>query len=253
MSGDGLRYSLVVPVWNEAANIGSFCRAAVTQLPPGYEMLVCYDLPEDDTLPALAALPQAAKPERVRLIHNVLGKGARYAIEAGMRAAAAPVVVVTMVDLSDDYRIVGEMVARAEAGAAVVCASRYMPGGRQIGGPWLKGLLSRTAGLSLHRLAGLPTRDPTNSFKAYRADFLGRTTIEGTAGFALALELTVKAHFAGERVEEVPATWRDRTAGKSRFRVAAWLPAYLSWYLWALRRRWLGPGSVYTGQGSRPS
>lgn len=235
-----LRYSVVVPVFNEAQTIGPFCRAVVAELPPGYELLVCYDFPEDNTLPVLASLPPEAKPAQVKLVHNTLGKGARYAIEAGMRAAEAPVVLVTMVDLSDDYRIVDEMIARAEAGAAVVCASRYMPGGRQIGGPWLKGLLSRTAGLSLHWLAGLPTRDPTNSFKAYRRDFLERTPIESTAGFSLGLELTVKAHFSGGRVEEVPATWRDRTAGESRFRLAAWLPKYLRWYLWALRRRWLG-------------
>lgn len=234
-----LRYSIVVPVFNEAGNIGPFCRAVTSELPPGYELLVCYDFPGDDTLPALEALPAAAKPARLRLVHNTLGRGVRYAIEAGMRAAAAPVVLVTMVDLSDDYRAAGEMIARAEAGAAVVCASRYMPGGRQIGGPWLKGLLSRTAGVSLHWLAGLPTRDPTNSFKAYRRDFLMRTPIESTVGFSLGLELTVKAHFAGERVEEVPATWRDRTAGESRFRLAAWLPRYLHWYLWALGKRWL--------------
>jgi dolichol-phosphate mannosyltransferase len=243
MNRDPLRYSVVVPVFNEAANIGLFCRAVVAQLPPGYELLVCYDAPDDDTLPALAVLPAEARPARLRLIHNTLGKGVRYAIEAGMRAARAPVVLVTMADLSDDYRIVDAMVAGAEAGAAVVCASRYMPGGRQIGGPWLKGLLSRTAGLSLHWLAGLPTRDPTNSFKAYRRDFLARTAIESTGGFSLALELTVKAHFGGERVEEIPATWRDRTAGESRFRLAAWLPQYLHWYVWALRRRWLGAGA----------
>jgi hypothetical protein len=129
------------------------------------------------------------------------------------------------------------MVARAEAGAAVVCPSRYVRGGRQIGGPWFKALLSRTAGVSLHWLAGIPTRDPTNSFKAYRRDFLERTPIESEAGFSLALELTAKAHFAGERVEEIPAVWRDRTAGESRFRVAAWLPLYLRWYLWALGQR----------------
>ena len=240
MSHEPLRYSVVVPVFNEAANIGPFCRAVISELPAGFELLVCYDIPEDDTLPALAALPAETKPARLRLVHNTLGRGVRYAIEAGMRAAEAPVVLVSMVDLSDDYRIVGEMIARAEAGAAVVCASRYMPGGRQIGGPWLKGLLSRTAGLTLHGLAGVPTRDPTNSFKAYRRDFLRRTPIESTAGFCLALELTVKAHVGGERVEEIAATWRDRTAGESRFRLLAWLPMYLRWYLWALRRRWLG-------------
>ena len=240
-AGPAPRYSVVVPVFHEAGNIGAFCRAVRASFPPGYELLVCYDVPDDSTLPALAALPAADKPAEVRLVHNTLGRGARWAIEAGMRAARGPLVVVTMVDLSDDYRIVAEMVARAEAGAAVVCPSRYMRGGRQIGGPRLKGLLSRAAGVSLHWLAGLPTHDPTNSFKAYRKDFLERTPIESPAGFALALELTVKAHFAGERVEEIPATWRDRTAGESRFRLWSWLPLYLRWYGWALARRWL-PG-----------
>ena len=100
-----------------------------------------------------------------------MGPGVRYAIEAGFRAAQAPVVLVMMADLSDDFRCVDEMVGRVEAGAAVVCASRYMKGGRQIGGPLVKGLLSRGAGLSLYWLAGLPTHDPTNSFKAYQKRF----------------------------------------------------------------------------------
>jgi glycosyltransferase involved in cell wall biosynthesis len=234
-----LRYSLVVPVFNEAANIGAFCRRAAT-LPSPFELLVCYDFEGDNTLPALDALPASEKPPHVRAVLNTLGKGVRYAIEAGMRAARAPVVVVMMADLSDDFAKVEELVARAEAGADVVCASRYMRGGRQVGGPWLKGLLSRTAGLSLYWACGLPTHDPTNSFKAYRRDFLERVRIESTAGFCLGLELTVKAHFGGGRVAEVPATWHDRAAGASRFRLWKWLPHYLRWYLWAFKKRWWG-------------
>ncbi|HEX4125188.1 MAG TPA: hypothetical protein VHY37_10720, partial [Tepidisphaeraceae bacterium] len=115
----------------------------------------------------------------------------------------------------------------------------YMKGGKQIGGPKLKGLLSRTAGLTLYWLTGLPTHDPTNSFKAYRKEFLDRTPIESTAGFCLGLELTVKAHFAGAKVEEVPASWQDRTAGTSRFKLMKWLPMYLHWYFLAFRKRWL--------------
>ena len=234
-----LDYSLVVPVFNEAENIGPFCRRAAAELPDGYELLIVYDFDEDNTLPALAALPSDRKPAHIRLVRNRLGRGVRWAIEAGMRAAAAPVVVVMMADLSDDFRDVADLVRRAVAGADVVCASRYAPRGGLAGGPRLKGLLSRIAGVTLRYLAGLPTRDPTNSFKAYRRDFLQRVTIESPEGFCLALELTVKAHFAGGRVEEVPTVWRGRTAGQSRFRLVHWLPKYLHWYLWALRRRWL--------------
>ena len=112
-----------------------------------------------------------------------------------------------------------------------------MKGGQQIGGPWLKKLMSRTAGVTLCRFAGLPTHDPTNSFKAYSKSFLDRTPIESTAGFCLGLELTVKAHLAGGVVREVPATWTDRTAGESRFRLWKWLPHYLKWYFHAFSRR----------------
>ena len=231
------RYSLVVPVYNEGENIAAFCRS-LKQAPGGYELLICHDSPDDTTLPALERIPEEERPAVVRPILNDLGPGVRYAIEAGMRAARAPVVVVSMADVSDDFTRVGEMVRRAESGADVVCASRYMPGGSQIGGPRFKAFLSRVAGVTLHRLSGLPTHDPTNSFKAYRSEFLRRTPIESREGFALSLELTVKAHFSGGRVEEVPATWRGRTRGRSRFRLFRWLPHYLRWYFWALRMRW---------------
>jgi len=237
------RYSVVVPVYNEAGNIGDFCRTARRQLPGGYELLICYDFDADDTLPALEAIAPEDKPERIRLVRNRLGKGVRYAIEAGMRAAEAPTVLVSMADLSDDLSIVELMIAKIERGADVVCASRYMPGGKQVGGPWLKSKLSRLAGVSLYWLTGLPTRDPTNSFKAYRREFLRHTPIESASGFCLGLELTVKAHFFGGRVEEVPTCWYDRSAGDSRFRLFAWLPQYLRWYFWAIRQRCYGrPG-----------
>jgi len=236
--GGVLRYSIVVPVFNEAEVIGMFCKSALA-LPPGFELLVCYDREGDTTVPALAAIPADQKPANIRLVKNDLGPGVRYAIEAGMRAAQAPVVLVMMADLSDDVSRVAEMIHLAEEGSAVVCASRYMKGGQQVGGPKLKKFLSRMAGLTLCWVAGMPTHDPTNSFKAYRKDFLDDTKIESTAGFCLGLELTVKAHFTGCKVSEVPSIWQDRTAGQSRFRLWKWLPHYLQWYFWAFGQRLL--------------
>lgn len=234
------RYSVVVPVFNEHAVIGEYCQKAVEMLPPNFELLICHDMDEDTTLDAVNKIEPAKKPANIRFVRNRMGKGVRFAIDAGLRGANAPVVVVMMADVSDDFAKVDEMVRRCEDGADVVCASRYMKGGQQIGGPFFKGLLSRMAGLTLHWFSGLPTRDPTNSFKAYRRDFLMKTPIESSAGFALGIELTVKAHFNGGRVEEVPATWLDRTAGESRFKLMKWLPLYLEWYFWAIKKRWLG-------------
>jgi hypothetical protein len=134
-------------------------------------------------------------------------------------------------------------------GAAVVSASRYMRGGRQVGGRPLKRLLSRTAGLTLHWFGGVATHDPTNNFKLYRRDFLDSITIESKAGFELALELTVKATLAGCRVAEVPTTWRDRTAGESNFKLRKWIPQYLRWYSCARG----GSGASWGGDRHRPA
>ncbi len=158
-------------------------------------------------------------------------------MKAGIAAARAPYVLVTMADGSDEYSNVDRMVALARDGADVVAASRYMRGGRQVGGPPLKRLLSRTAGLSLHWCAGVAIHDATNNFKLYSRRFLDETPIESEAGFELAIELSVKATLQGRRLAEVPTTWRDRTGGKSRFRLRKWLPHYLRWYGLAFRGR----------------
>ena len=149
-------------------------------------------------------------------------------MKAGIAASPGAYVLISMADGSDEPHVVDSMVALARDGADVVSASRYMRGGHQIGGPPLKRLMSRTAGLTLHWFAGVPTHDPTNNFKLYSRRFLDTVTIESTAGFELALELTVKATIAGRRVAEVPTTWRDRTAGAEQLQaaqVAAALPA----------------------------
>ena len=72
-----------------------------------------------------------------------------------------------MADGCDDSRQIDDLARLVERGVAVAAASRYMAGGQQVGGPLVKGMLSRTAGRSLRLFARLGTRDATNSFKAY--------------------------------------------------------------------------------------
>jgi len=227
--------SIVIPVYNEPDNIGPTLRRITSEVGTPHEILVVYDFEADTTVPVVRDL--RAELPAVRLHHNEIGRGVLNAMKAGIAASTAPLVLITMADGSDEMDRVDEMVRLGQGGAAVVAASRYMKGGGQVGGPLLKRLLSRAAGLSLHWLAGVSIHDATNNFKLYRRDFLDAVTIESTGGFELAIELTAKAARAGLPMAEVPTTWRDRTAGQSRFKLRAWLPKYLRWYLHIYRGR----------------
>jgi dolichol-phosphate mannosyltransferase len=186
--------SIVIPVFNEAENIGSTLRRIDAGVRTPHEVLVVYDFEADSTVPVVRDL-QAELPA-VRLHRNEYGRGVLNAMRSGMDSAQAQFILITMADGSDEIGSVDEMVRLATGGAAIVAASRYMPGGRQIGGPLLKRTLSRLAGLSLHHLGRVSTHDATNSFKLYRRDFLESVTVESTGGFELALELTAKATLA---------------------------------------------------------
>jgi len=229
MSTETPALSVVIPVYNEGENVVPTLRGVVarTRTRP-LEVLVVHDFDEDTTVPVVKRL-QEELPE-VRLYRNTLGRGALNAMKSGLRAARAPYVLITMGDGSDDPADIDPMYALARGGSDVVAGSRYMRGGRQVGGPILKRTMSRMAGLSLHWLGGLPIHDATSNFRLYSKRLLNQVTIESQGGFELGLELTVKAYRLGLNVAEVPTTWRDRTAGQSRFRLWQWLPRYLHWY-----------------------
>jgi len=229
--------SIVIPVYNEGAAVEPVLRALHAGVQTPKELIVVWDFDGDTTRPVVERL--AAELPGLRGHRNDLGRGVLNAMRAGIASAHGPLVLISMADGSDEPHVVDPMVSLARDGAAVVSASRYMRGGRQIGGPRLKRLMSRAAGLTLHWFGGVTTHDSTNNFKLYRRDFLDSITIESTAGFELALELTVKATLAGRKVAELPTTWRDRTAGSSNFKLRAWLPRYLRWYLVAIRGRFM--------------
>jgi glycosyltransferase involved in cell wall biosynthesis len=220
--------AIVLPVYNEGEAVEPVLRALAAGVRTPHELVVVYDFEADTTVPVITRL--SGEIPGLRGLRNDLGRGVLNAMKAGISGTSAPLVLISMADGSDEPGVVDPMVALARDGADVVAASRYMGGGRQVGGPRLKRLMSRTAGLTLHWFAGVPTHDPTNNFKIYSRRFLDSVTIESTAGFELALELTVKATIAGRRVAEVPTTWRDRTAGQSNFKLRKWLPHYLHWY-----------------------
>ena len=163
--------------------------------------MVC-DSREDSTVPWVEKY--AKQDDRVRLVLNNYGPGPARAIRAGFDAAVADVVVVTMADGCDDPQQIDQLTRLVERGVVVAAASRYSKGGQQVGGPLLKGLMSRRAGASLRILARVGTWDPTNSFKAYNRAFVNEVGIDSDKGFEVGLELVTKARRLRLPVAEVP-------------------------------------------------
>ncbi|MBN1172655.1 MAG: glycosyltransferase family 2 protein [Micromonosporaceae bacterium] len=227
--------SIVIPVYNEGNAITS-CLERITrdvQLP--CEILVVHDTPEDTTVPHARRVAQ--RDPRVRTVLNTYGCGPANAIRFGLDVAEASVAVVTMADGCDDSRQIDELARLVDRGVVVAAASRYAPGGQQVGGPRLKRLLSRWAGQTLHWFARVGTRDATNSFKAYSTAFVRSVGIDSRTGFEIGLELTAKATRLGLPVAEIPTIWLDRQLGESQFDLGRFLPGYLRWYRMAFGRR----------------
>jgi glycosyltransferase involved in cell wall biosynthesis len=229
------RVSAVVPVYNEGDGIIECLDRLVESITLPFEILVVFDATDDTTVPFVEKY--ASDDSRVKPTLNTYGRGPANAIRFGIDHASAPVAVVTMADGSDDATQIDALTRLVERGCVVAAASRYMPGGQQIGAPLLKSTMSRLAGLSLCWFARVGTHDATSSFKAYDRAFVREVGIESDAGFEVAIELVAKARRYRRPVAELPTIWLERTAGASNFRLWKWLPRYLRWYAYAFKPR----------------
>jgi glycosyltransferase involved in cell wall biosynthesis len=223
--------TVVIPAYNEGEAIIPVLDRIFDSVESECHVTVVVDFPEDTTVPVLEKY--ASNEPRLRTLVNSYGRGPANAIRYGVDHVTTPVTVVTMADGSDDPRQIDTLARLVDRGVVVAAASRYSPGGQQVGGPLFKGLMSRTAGRSLGILGRVGTRDATNSFKAFSTEFVHEVGIHSRSGFEIGLELTAKARRLRRPVAEVPTIWLDRTIGESNFELKKWLPKYLRWYRFA--------------------
>jgi len=234
---------IIVPVYNEGANIRMSLESWRQALRYRARVLICYDDEDDDTLTALAGY--AASPLELSLVPNQ-GVGVLGAVVTGFAQSTARCVL--MIPADDDYNAsrLNEMVRLCLDGYDIVAASRFMQGGRMEGGPPLKVAMVRAAAWFMRYVARVPTHDASNGFRLFSRRVIDRIPIDSCEGFAYSIELLVKAHRLGWRVTEVPVHWYERTAGQSRFKIFGWLPTYLRWLSYAMATTYLrrGPESV---------
>lgn len=197
-----MRVSIVIPSRHESIETLAWVNGLIRQ---GYDVHVTFD--------------------------NSEPHGFGLCVWRGLSNELGEYVAIMMSDSSDHPYYLPLMKAMMDKGYDMVIGSRYMDGGRQIGGPLVKRTLSRLAGRLLFPIVGV--HEVTNAFRMIRVSKLRELTLESN-GFAFNLELTAKAHRAGWRIGEVPVTWQDRRGGRSKFHLSKELWQYLKWFAVAL-------------------
>ncbi len=213
---------IVVPTYRERENLPAFTQR-LWQAVPNARLLLVDDASGDGTPQWAREQPQYGKQLFLLERAGKLGLGTAYL--AGFawvveRHAAEPcgAVVQMDADLSHRPEAVPELLRALDAGADLVLATRYRGGVRVTNWPLYRLMLSLGAGKYVQTLTGMPFSDPTGGFKAFRFDKLATLDLAQVKsdGYAFQIEVTYMAWRLGWRIDEVPITFEDRVAGRSK-------------------------------------
>lgn len=224
---------VIIPTYNEAANLPPVL-ARLRLAVPEAAILIADDDSPDGT--GKIADEIAAGDDHIHVLHRARkeGLGAAYlaGFDWGLRRGFD-----VLVEMDGDGSHQPEELPRlltALRGADVVLGSRWVPGGRIVHWPKYRELLSRGGSIYSRLLLGLPIRDVTGGFRAFRGHVLDEGLLRNVAseGYCFQVDLAHRAVRAGHRVTEVPITFVEREHGDSKmsrdiviealWRVTAW-------------------------------
>ncbi|MEU3922901.1 polyprenol monophosphomannose synthase [Streptomyces sp. NBC_00879] len=227
------RALVIIPTYNEVENIKpivSRVRAAV----PEADILIADDNSPDGT--GKVADELVAQDDKVHVLHRKGKEGLGAAYLAGFAWGIEHGFGV-LVEMDADGSHQPEELPRlltALKGADLVLGSRWVPGGRVVNWPRHRQFLSRGGSTYSRLLLGVPIRDVTGGFRAFRAETLqglGLTEV-ASQGYCFQVDLARRAVAAGYHVVEVPITFVERELGDSKmsrdivvealWRVTAW-------------------------------
>jgi apolipoprotein N-acyltransferase len=251
----GARSLIVIPTYNESENIGPLL-AAVTASSPGSAVLVVDDASPDGT--GRIVEDAASSNPRIHLLRRegVRGLGGAYVAGFGWGIERGYDRFVEMdADFSHDPADVPRLLAALDDHDLAI-GSRYVPEGAIAGWSLGRRLLSAAGNRYARAWLGLPVRDSTSGFRAYRRGVLEAVFPVRSEGYAFQIEMAYRAWRAGFRIAELPIRFRDRSGGQSKLSRAVVVEALIRVPGWGIRdlvlgRRWrLRPGPE-TARGRR--
>ncbi len=229
-----MKISILIPVRNEGMHIKIMLKILNSAIDGQHEILVIYDLPDDDTIAAVKSMGDIYP--NVKLIHNNFGKGVVNAVRAGVEASAGDYILIFAADEIGPVLAIDDMVYLLDSGCDLVSCTRYAYGGRRLGGSLIGGFLSRFANKLLCVLSGSVLTDATTGIKIFKRKVFEAIQLESKPiGWAFIFEFAVKAQYQGVKLGEVPVISIDRLyGGQSTFLLWPWVKEYLKWFIWAV-------------------
>ena len=212
------RTSIIIPAHNEEDNLCIVVPALVDMASKSkldYEIVVVNDNSTDRTGTVCKELEEKYG---IKTITRGSNPGMGNALKDGTATAKGEIVVWVMADLSDDPEVIPKFIKRIESGADLVFGSRYMSGGTAGDLQLSKRFVSQGFSMLSRILIGVPTHDITNAFRGFKkAVFMGLDIKSGD--FGISPEFALKAHIAGFKLAEVPASYKQREQGVATFRM----------------------------------
>ena len=228
MAGNPARVSVVLPTYNEIANIAPLVgeilertRAAGIQA----QVVVVDDDSPDGTSRALAqAFPG---DPRLKLIVRKGERGLATALWRGIQEADHPVVATMDSDFNHHPRDLVKVLT-ALSGHDLVIGSRYVPGGG-MNTSALRFRFSQAFNLLVRLVLGVKTRDNLSGFLAMaKSTWLSFAPDDIFHGYGdYAIRLLYRAHQRGLDIVEVPVVYENRLGGESKTRFVHHLVMYL--------------------------
>ena len=202
--------SVIIPTYNEKENIPTLISRLEGCLPPDHEIIIVDDSSPDGTADAVSEL--AKKNKSVRLVLRKAKAGLTGAVVEGVRAAKGDTILVMDADLSHPPEAAPRL-AEALRNADIAVGSRLIKGGRVESWPFHRRVISSGADALARLLLGVKCSDPLSGFFAMRRSAFQKTRLR-TKGYKLLLNIL--ADNRGSKIAEVPYTFRDRHAGKTK-------------------------------------
>ncbi len=235
---EGARTLVILPTYDERPTIGPVLDRLLA-LGENVDVFVIDDGSPDGTGDIVAEV--AAREPRVRLTRRPRKAGLASAYLLGFKHALEQRYDVA-VEMDSDLSHVPEELPRLLAAAGsfdLVIGSRYVPGGSVSNWSRTRVLLSRAGNLYARLCLGLPLRDSTSGFRAYRRPLLEHLITGGihAEGYGFQIELADRAWRDGYAIAEVPITFREREHGHSKISRRIVVEALWMVTRWGLRER----------------